>query len=83
MKLSDREVKNAKPDLNPNKEKEEEKYTDKSYKLSDGGGMYLEVMPTGAKYWRFKYCYDGKEKRLALGVYLMSIQQHQLTGGIT
>ena len=31
--------------------------------------MYLEVMPTGAKYWRWKYRYGGKEKRIALGVY--------------
>lgn len=42
---------------------------DKPYKLSDGGGMYLEVMPTGAKYWRLKYRVAGKEKRFALGVY--------------
>ncbi len=31
--------------------------------------MYLEVMPTGSKYWRLKYRINGKEKRLALGVY--------------
>lgn len=31
--------------------------------------MYLEVMPGGAKYWRLKYRFAGKEKRLALGVY--------------
>ncbi len=41
----------------------------KSFKLTDGHGMYLEVMPSGAKYWRLKYRIDGKEKRLALGVY--------------
>ncbi len=41
----------------------------KPYKLADGGGMYLEVSPTGAKYWRLKYRHSGKEKRLALGVY--------------
>jgi hypothetical protein len=40
-----------------------------SYRLSDGGGMYLEVMPNGSKYWRMKYRYGGKEKRLAFGVY--------------
>jgi len=39
------------------------------YKLAAGGGLYLEVMPTGAKYWRWKYRFAGKEKRLALGVY--------------
>ena len=42
---------------------------DKAYKLADGGGLYLEVMPTGAKYWRLKYRVGGKEKRLAFGVY--------------
>jgi integrase len=42
--------------------------TDKPYKLSDGGGLYLEVDPSGGKYWRFKYRFP-KEKRLSLGVY--------------
>lgn len=42
---------------------------DKPYRLFDGGGLYLEVVPTGAKYWRLKYRYGGKEKRLAIGVY--------------
>jgi integrase len=45
------------------------KATTKAYKLSDGKGMYLEVMPTGSKYWRLKYRFGGKEKRLAIGVY--------------
>jgi hypothetical protein len=39
------------------------------YKLFDGGGMFLEVRPNGARYWRLKYRYAGKEKLLALGVY--------------
>jgi integrase len=38
-------------------------------RLSDEKGLYLEVLPTGAKYWRLKYRYGGKEKRLGLGVY--------------
>lgn len=42
---------------------------EKPYKLSDGGGMYLEVMPNGSKYWRLKYRWLGKEKRLAFGVF--------------
>jgi integrase len=41
----------------------------KPYRLTDGGGMYLEVSPAGGKYWRLKYRFAGKEKRLALGVY--------------
>jgi integrase len=35
----------------------------------DGQGLYLEVQPNGGKYWRLKYRFDGKEKRLALGVF--------------
>jgi integrase len=42
---------------------------DKQYKLFDGGGMYLLVLPTGGRYWRLKYRIGGKEKVLALGVY--------------
>lgn len=36
-------------------------------RLVDGGGLYLEVQPNGAKHWRWKYRFGGKEKRLALG----------------
>ena len=56
MKLTNLQCKNAKPKK-------------KSYKLSAGRGLYLEIMPTGSKYWRMKYRINGKEKRLALGVY--------------
>lgn len=38
-------------------------------RLTDSGGLYLEVVPTGGKLWRWKYRYAGKEKRLALGSY--------------
>lgn len=56
MKLSETAIRKAKPE-------------EKTYKMADGGGMYLEVTPTGSKYWRLKYRFNGKEKRLALGVY--------------
>jgi hypothetical protein len=56
MPLTDTACKNARP-------------TEKPYKKADGGGLYLEVMPTGARYWRLKYRFGGKEKRLACGVY--------------
>ena len=42
---------------------------EKPYKLADGQGLYLEVMPNGSKLWRLKYSYAGKEKRLAFGAY--------------
>ena len=41
----------------------------KTQKLTDGQGMYLEVAPSGGKWWRLKYRTDGKEKRLSLGTY--------------
>lgn len=36
---------------------------------SDSGGLYIEVMPNGARYWRLKYRFAAREKRLALGVF--------------
>ena len=42
---------------------------EKVYKLADGGGMYLQIHPNGARYWRHDYRYAGKRKTLALGVY--------------
>jgi hypothetical protein len=38
-------------------------------RLSDAGGLYLEVTPNGAKRWFWKYRFGGKEKRLAIGNY--------------
>ena len=42
---------------------------DKNKKLFDSGGMYLLIASTGAKYWRLKFYFDGRERLLALGVY--------------
>ena len=42
---------------------------DKPYKLFDGGGLYIEVRPTGAKYWRLKYRLNGKERKLSIGTH--------------
>lgn len=38
-------------------------------KHSDGNGLYLELTKAGGRYWRMKYRFGGKEKRLAFGVY--------------
>jgi integrase len=55
--LTDAQVKNAKK-------------MDKPYKLADGGGLYLEVMPSGSKLWRMKFAQaSGKESRLSFGAY--------------
>lgn len=45
------------------------KGSDRPYKLADGKGLYLQVMPNGARYWRMKYRFDGKEKVASFGVY--------------
>ncbi|MEG0207279.1 MAG: Arm DNA-binding domain-containing protein, partial [Citrobacter sp.] len=42
---------------------------EKIFKLTDGGGLYLQVNPNGSKYWRMKYRYAGKEKKLSFGIY--------------
>jgi len=42
---------------------------EKPIKLTDGGGLYLEVRPTGAKLWRYRYRIGGKENVLAVGAY--------------
>lgn len=41
----------------------------KRLRLTDAGGLYLEVSPTGSKRWFWKTYADGKEGRLALGRY--------------
>lgn len=54
--LSEAKVRNSKPKSRP-------------YKLSDGEGLFLLILPTGGKYWRMRYKFAGKEKLLAFGVY--------------
>ena len=38
-------------------------------RVTDSGGLYLEVAGAGSKRWFWKYYFDGKEKRLSLGCY--------------
>ncbi|MEI7252562.1 tyrosine-type recombinase/integrase [Pectobacterium versatile] len=45
------------------------KSTNKPIKLADGGGLYLEVRPSGSKLWRYRYRIAGKENVFALGEY--------------
>lgn len=35
----------------------------------DGSGLFLDVRPSGARYWRLKYRFGGRENLLAFGVY--------------
>lgn len=55
--LTEVQVRNAKP-------------RDRTYKIFDGGGLYLEVATTGSRIWRLKFCQsNGKENRLTFGPY--------------
>ena len=49
------------------------------YKVFDGGGLYLEVLPTGSKVWRSKYREEGKDRRHTVGHYpAVSLRDAQL-----
>ena len=54
--LSDTKLRNLKPDV-------------KRYKVCDSDGLYIEVMTSGKKYWRFRYTESGKRRWFTLGEY--------------
>ena len=56
MKLTDPEIKAAKP-------------KEKPYSLPDGHGLVLLVQPSGAKWWRYRYRFNGIAKMLSMGIY--------------
>jgi integrase len=56
MPLSTTAIRNAKP-------------RNAQYKISDGGGLFMLIAPSGGKWWRLKYRHDGKEKLLSLGTF--------------
>jgi hypothetical protein len=53
-KLSDLKLKAAKPAVKP-------------YRINDDNGLSCLVMPTGRKFWRFRYFWLGREKMLSMG----------------
>jgi len=54
--LTDTEIKKAKK-------------KEKTYKLSDGKGLYLVVKNSGSKFFRFDYQLNGKRKTMSFGIY--------------
>lgn len=52
LPLTDIQLRNAKPRA-------------AAYKLSDGGGLYLEVNPSGSKIWRLSYTQANGKKNTA------------------
>jgi integrase len=44
------------------------------YRVADANGLCIEIRPSGAKLWRYRYRYDGNASMAALGAYpLMSL----------
>ncbi len=56
MKLSDTQIKRIKARPKP-------------FKLSDGGGLFLWVTPSGGRNWRWSYRYEGRAKLMTFGKY--------------
>jgi integrase len=56
MALTTTAIKNLKP-------------SDKPQRVWDSGGLYLEVAPSGGRWWRFAYRFAGKRKLISLGVF--------------
>tara|TARA_R110000787_G_scaffold220284_2_gene329047 strand:+ start:163 stop:1350 length:1188 start_codon:yes stop_codon:yes gene_type:complete len=56
MPLSDLQLRQIKP-------------KDRPYRISDGGGLFIEVRPNGSKLWRLAYRFDGSQKLMAFGSY--------------
>jgi hypothetical protein len=54
--LTDSKIRNAEP-------------RDKQYKMYDSLGLFMIIAPSGGKWWRIKYRFDGKDKTLSLGTY--------------
>lgn len=64
MPLTVEKIERAQPGLTP-----DGRDTKKPYKMADSRGLFLSVVPSGAKLWRMKYRFDGVEKSLAFGAY--------------
>ncbi len=56
MPLSNTAILNAKP-------------KERLYSLTDERGLSIQIQPSGGKWWRFRYRFEGKAKMLSLGVY--------------
>ncbi|WP_116425422.1 tyrosine-type recombinase/integrase [Pseudomonas citronellolis] len=56
MPLTDVKIRQAKPGTSP-------------IKLTDSGGLFLEVRPSGSKLWRYRYRIGKKENIYAIGAY--------------
>ena len=77
--LTDKKINSAKPQ-------------DKPYPLGDGGGLYLDILVSGSKIWRYSYGFEGKRTKVTIGQYPLitikeardkhEVQRKQLLDGI-
>lgn len=56
MKLTDKKIRSLSP-------------REKSFKLFDGGGLFIFITPKGSRLWRYKYRFAGRERLLVIGKY--------------
>ena len=56
MALTDTELKALKPQ-------------DKTYTVADEKGLYMEILPTGGKAWRYRYWFNGTQEKVSFGKY--------------
>ncbi len=54
--LTDTKLRGLKPRANP-------------YRIADTNGLCIEVRPTGAKVWRYRYRHDGKPSMITIAEY--------------
>lgn len=72
------EVESAKPELKFGKSFTPDGTTSESEKtqptackgrnLPDGAGLHLIVVPSGSKWWHFRYRFAGKPQKISLGI---------------
>lgn len=67
--ITDAQIKKCKP-------------SEKRYQLTDGGGLIIEVMPSGRKYWRVDIVVDGRRARKTLGEWpALSVSEARMRAG--
>ncbi len=53
------------------------------YEVADDGGLFIEVQPSGAKVWRYRYRLNGRREKVTIGPYPAIPIADQIKGGKT
>jgi hypothetical protein len=51
------------------------------YEIADEGGLFIEVLPSGAKVWRYRYRLSGRREKVTIGPYPAVPLADQLKAG--